>query len=144
MRILVKEDERREFNMIYGGIFFVGLILSTMFILGTSLVIYYKQLSEGYEDVKRFRIFRRVGMTEKEVKTSINSQVRTVFLLPPIVAGVHMCAVFPVISFMLNILGVLVTKYKIIAFLIVYIVYLLFYLIVYKLTSRVYYRIVSK
>ena len=78
---------RSDFAEIYGGLFFLGILLSIVFVVATTLIMYYKQISEGYEDQGRFEILQKVGMTKKEVKKSINSQVMTVFFLPLIAAG---------------------------------------------------------
>lgn len=140
--ILEKEARMKDFLQFYGALFFIGTFLGLAFILGTGLVIYYKQLSEGYEDIYRFSVYRNVGMTEKEVKKSIQSQVKTFFFLPPLVAGLHIGVMFRSISGLLNTLGVFSLKYKIIAFIIVYVVYLLIYFVIYRLTSKAYYRII--
>ncbi|MDO5040586.1 MAG: ABC transporter permease [Peptoniphilus sp.] len=139
-----RENEKVFFLSLYGAIFFIGIFLGAVFILATALSIYYKQISEGYEDIYRFQVYRNAGMTEKEVKQSINTQVKTVFLLPPLVAGIHMAVAFKVISFMLSMIGLFENKYKVMAFVAVYAAYFLTYILIYKLTSRSYYRIISK
>ncbi|CDZ74289.1 putative membrane protein [Peptoniphilus sp. ING2-D1G] len=139
-----RENMKIFFMSIYGAIFFIGIFLGAVFILATALSIYYKQISEGYEDIYRFGVYRKAGMTEKEVKQSINTQVKTVFLLPPIVAGIHIAVAFKVISFMLSMIGLFEIRYKIISFAVVYAIYFLSYILIYKLTSRSYYAIVSK
>ncbi len=144
MRLLEKNSHKTEFMAIYGSVFFVGMFLGTVFIIATALVIYYKQLSEGYEDRYRFKVYRNVGMTEEEVKKSIFTQVKTIFFLPPITAGVHIAVAFGTISYLLSILGLVNAKYKIISTVGVYIFYLLIYGIIYKITSNSYYKIISK
>ncbi len=139
-----RENEKAFFMSLYGAIFFIGIFLGAVFILATALSIYYKQISEGYEGIYRFDVYRNAGMTEREVKQSISTQVKTVFLLPPIVAGIHIAVAFKVISFMLSMIGLFETKYKIISFIAVYAIYFLIYIAIYKLTSGSYYRIVSK
>ena len=80
---------RTEFYINNGGLFFLGLLLGIVFLFAAVLIMYYKQISEGYEDQSRFGIMQKVGMTKKEIRKSINSQVLTVFFLPLIAAGLH-------------------------------------------------------
>lgn len=136
--------EKGEFMSIFGSLIFIGVFLGVVFMFGTALVIYYKQLQEGYESKENFKIMRRVGMTEKEIKQSINSQVKTVFLLPPVVTLVHMSVAFVLINEMLKIIGMQNFNDKLTAFLTVYIVFILIYLFVYKLTSKTYYKVISE
>lgn len=138
-----REINRDDIYGLYGGIFYLGIMLSIVFIFATVLIIYYKQISEGYEDRTRFEIMQKVGMTKKEIRKSINSQLLTVFFLPLIGAGVHLAFAFPIIQkllvlFNLNNVVLFVTT-TVISFLI----FALFYTIVYRLTSNAYYNIVS-
>ena len=87
--------ERQDFYITFGGLFFIGMILSAMFIAAAALIIYYKQVSEGYEDQSRFAIMRKVGMTRQDIKKSINSQILTVFFTPLLMAGIHLAFAFP-------------------------------------------------
>ncbi|MFQ9394027.1 MAG: hypothetical protein ACLR2E_07890 [Lachnospiraceae bacterium] len=91
-------SSRENFYSLYGGIFFVGIFLGFLFLMATVLIIYYKQVSEGYEDHDRFVIMQKVGMDKREVRRTINSQVKTVFLLPVLAAGVHMVFAYPMMS----------------------------------------------
>ena len=84
-----------DFFSLYGGLFFLGLFLGFLFLLGTALIIYYKQVSEGYEDAGRFSIMQKVGMSHKEVKKSIHSQILLVFFLPLLTAVLHLAFAFP-------------------------------------------------
>ena len=93
-----KAGGRADYIAINGGLFFLGVLLGAVFLFGTVLIMYYKQISEGYEDQDRFDILMKVGMTRKEVKQSINSQVLTVFFLPLITAGIHLAFAYPLIS----------------------------------------------
>ena len=93
-----KAAGRIDIIAINGGLFFLGVLLGAVFLFGTVLIMYYKQISEGYEDQNRFDILMKVGMTRKEVKQSINSQVLTVFFLPLITAGIHLAFAYPLIS----------------------------------------------
>lgn len=125
------------------GIFFLGILLSIVFVFAAVLIIYYKQVSEGYEDQSRFEIMQKVGMTKKEIRKSINSQMLTVFFMPLITAGIHLSFAFPFIRQLLILFGILNTKILIITTVISFLVFALFYVIVYKITSNVYYAIIS-
>ena len=87
----IAAEARAEFYATYGSLFFLALVLSTVFLLASVLMLYYKQLSEGYEDAARFAVMQRVGMTKRDIRTSVNAQLRMVFLLP-LLAGVTACA----------------------------------------------------
>ena len=97
----------QELNSLFGGIFFIGIFLSLIFMVGTVIVIYYKQISEGYEDRDRFVILQQVGLDEYEVKRTINRQVRTVFFLPLIFAFIHLAFAYHMIRLILKVLGVI-------------------------------------
>ena len=138
----VREAQRQDFFVAFGGLFYLGILLSVVFIFAAVLIIYYKQISEGYEDHSRFDIMRKVGMTDKEIRKSINSQMLTVFFFPLILAGIHICFAFPIVRkllmmFSLNNVGLFVET-SIISFLI----FGVLYAIVYRITSNAYYRIV--
>ena len=83
-------NEKQSFYGLFGGLFFLGIILGIVFIFAAVLIMYYKQISEGYEDQSRFEIMQKVGMTKREIKKSINSQMLTVFFMPLIASGVHL------------------------------------------------------
>lgn len=138
-----REINRDDIYGLYGGIFYLGIMLSIVFIFATVLIIYYKQISEGYEDRTRFEIMQKVGMTKKEIRKSINSQLLTVFFLPLAGAGLHLAFAFPIIKKLLVLFNlnnaVLFTVTTVISFFI----FALFYTIVYRLTSNAYYNIVS-
>lgn len=139
-----KAEGRLDLIGINGGLFFLGILLGAVFLFGTVLIIYYKQISEGYEDQNRFDILMKVGMTRKEVKKSINSQVLTVFFLPLITAGVHLAFAFPLISKIMMLISTAARKELLCAVTICcYLVFALFYMIVYWITSKSYYSIVS-
>lgn len=134
---------RDDFYGSFGGLFFLGIMLSIVFIIAAVLIIYYKQVSEGYEDQSRFEIMQKVGMTKKDIRKSINSQMLTVFFLPLLFAIVHLGFAFPMINkllllFGLDNLGLLLLTAAISA-----LVFALFYIIVYRVTSNAYYSIVS-
>ena len=135
-KIESKADSRSEFVGLYGGFFFIGIFLGVLFIMATVLIIYYKQISEGYDDKQRYEIMQKVGMTHQEIKNSIRSQVLTVFFLPLIVAGIHIAVAFPIIN---KLLALLLT-----CTVVCYVVFAVMYLLIYLLTARTYYKIVSK
>lgn len=136
-------NERSGFYALYGGLFFLGVLLGLVFIFAAVLIMYYKQVSEGYEDQSRFEIMQKVGMTRKEIKRSINSQVLTVFFLPLITAGVHMAFAFPMVSKLLLLFNLQSVRLLIIVTAACFLVFSLFYVLVYNMTSRAYYNIVS-
>ena len=135
--------ERSFFYGMYGGLFFLGILLGIVFIFAAVLIIYYKQVSEGYEDQSRFEIMQKVGMTGREIRRSINSQVLTVFFLPLIMAGVHLGFAFPLIRKLLLIFSLTNFKLLILVTVCCYLIFALFYVLVYRATSRAYYSIVS-
>ena len=136
-------NEKLEFFGIYGGLFFLGIILGIVFIFEAVLIMYYKQVSEGYEDQSRFEIMQKVGMTQREIKKSINSQMLTVFFMPLIAAGVHLAFAFPMIYKMLILLGLVNKVFLIMVTVGCFLLFALLYMLVYKITSRAYYSIVS-
>lgn len=136
-------ENRAQFYALYGGLFFLGVLLGIVFILGAVLIMYYKQITEGYEDQSRFDIMQKVGMTKKEIKKSINSQVLTVFFLPLIIAGIHVAFAFPMISKMLAMFNLTDIGLFITVTIVCYLIFALFYTLVYIWTSRAYYSIVS-
>ncbi len=135
--------ERGSFYEIYGGLFFLGIMLGLVFILAAVLMMYYKQLSEGYEDQARFEIMQKVGMTARQIKKSINSQVLTVFFLPLLVAVLHLAFAFPLVYKMLLLLGFSNQNLLVLVTVGCVLVFALFYILVYNVTSRAYYKIVS-
>lgn len=138
-----REEERVDFFSTFGGLFFLGIILSAVFIAAAVLIIYYRQISEGYEDHARFDIMQKVGMTKKEIKRSINSQLLMVFYIPLLGAGLHMIFAFPMISRLLMLFQLNNTKLFAGTCIICFAVFGVFYAIVYRMTSKVYYNIVS-
>ena len=99
------EISRDSMMSLYGGLFFIGITLGLLFLVATVLIIYYKQISEGYDDKQRYVIMQNVGMSKKEVKKSIHSQVLTVFFLPLVTAVIHICFGFKVITKLLKLLN---------------------------------------
>lgn len=138
-----REQNRLDFFGLYGGLFGLGIILSIVFIFAAVLIIYYKQISEGYEDQSRFEIMQKVGMTKTEIRKSINSQLLTVFFLPLIFAGMHLAFAAPIIKKLLLLFNLTNLNLFIVTILISFAAFALFYMIVYKITSSAYYKIVS-
>ena len=138
-----KENARVEFFSIYGGMLFIGIMLSIVFIFAAVLIIYYKQISEGYEDQARFAIMQKVGMTKREIRRSINSQLLTVFFMPLIMAGTHLVFAFPMIKKMLLVFNMNNAALFAAVTGICFLAFALLYVLVYRITSNAYYQIVS-
>lgn len=134
---------REEFMSLYGGLFFLGMFLGVLFLLGTALIIYYKQVSEGYEDAKRFSIMQKVGMSHQEVKRSIHSQILMVFFLPLLTAVIHLAFAFPMLQKILLIMGLADFQLILFSTLGCVAVFALAYLAIYAITARTYYNIVE-
>lgn len=132
-----------EFMGMYGGLFFLGIIFGSVFILAAVLIMYYKQISEGYDDRARFDILRKVGMNDRDIRRAVNSQVLTVFFAPLIAAGIHMAFAFPMLTKMLGLFSMRDTGFLAIVTLVCFGVFAAMYTLVYVITSRSYYRIVS-
>ena len=143
VRCECRADQREGFFSLYGGLFFLGSLLGIVFLFAAVLMIYYKQISEGYEDQARFDIMQRVGMTRREIRRSINSQILTVFFLPLLTAGVHLAFAFPLIYKMLILFGVMDLHLLILTTASCYLVFAVLYTAVYRITSGAYYGIVS-
>jgi len=138
-----RADNKAEFYGLYGGFFFLGVFLGTLFIMATVLIIYYKQISEGYDDKERFNIMQKVGMSHSEVRSCIRSQVVTVFFLPLAAAALHIAAAFKMITRLLLLFSLTnVTLFALTTLATVFI-FALIYAAVYALTAKVYYKIVG-
>ncbi len=136
-------DEKNDYYSMYGGLFFLGIMLSVVFIVATVLIIYYKQITEGFEDRKRFEIMQKVGMTKDDIRKSINSQMLTVFFFPPFLAVVHLSFATPMMFEMLKLFGVYNKPLLIGIAAVCVAVFAIGYIAVYKITSNTYYKIVS-
>ena len=136
--------ERQDFYITFGGLFFIGMILSAMFIAAAALIIYYKQVSEGYEDQSRFAIMRKVGMTRQDIKKSINSQILTVFFIPLLLAGVHLAFAFPLVWQLLTMFSLTNKRLAICTNIGAFLIFCVFYVVIYRFTAHAYYRIVSE
>ncbi|MCR4939193.1 MAG: ABC transporter permease [Treponemataceae bacterium] len=133
--------ERSDYYTTYGGLFFLGIMLSIVFLFATILIVYYKQISEGFEDQSRFEIMQKVGMTKEKIRKSINSQMLTVFFLPLLMAGLHLVFAFPMIQKVLIIFGLVNLNLLIFTSAISFLLFSVFYVIVYKITTNTYYGI---
>lgn len=130
-------------HSLYDSLLFVGIFVSILFITASVLIMYYKQISEGYEDQKRFDIMTRVGLDNAQIRKTIHFQVLAVFFLPLVMAAVHIAFAFPMISKLLMLLGMGDTTLFMITCLCVFGIFALLYVIVYGLTSRAYYQLVK-
>ncbi|RBP59700.1 putative ABC transport system permease protein [Alkalibaculum bacchi] len=137
------EINRSSFYTVYGGLFFLGLFIGLLFIMATVLIIYYKQVAEGFDDKERYEIMKKVGLSHKEIKQSIHSQVITVFFLPLVTAIIHIAFAFNVITELLSIFNLTNISLFAICIAITILVFVVFYIAVYFLTARTYYKIVS-
>ena len=137
-----KSEERADFYGLFVGIFFLGIFLSILFLAATVLIIYYKQVTEGYEDEARFEIMRKVGMTAKDIRKSINSQMLTVFFLPLVTAAVHTAFAFPIVQKLLAIFNLRNTALSLMVTGVAIVIFGIFYGVIYKITSNAYYSIV--
>lgn len=138
-----RQESRDSFYTLYGALFFLGLFLGALFLMVTVLIIFYKQISEGYEDKERYAIMEKVGMSNVEVKRAIRSQVLTVFFLPIAVAVVHVVMAFPMIKMLLECMNLTNVTLFIACVAGTALVFGIIYLLVYLLTSRSYYKIVG-
>lgn len=138
-----REIEQESFYSVYGGLFFIGLYLGFMFLMATVLIIYYKQISEGYDDRERYQIMQKVGMSKKEVRQSIRSQVLMVFFLPLLAAVIHIAVAFKVITKLLAVLNMVNVSLFLVCTVVTVAVFAVFYAAVFGMTAREYYRIVG-
>lgn len=133
---------RMDYLSLFGGLFFLGLILGPLFSIAAVLIMYYKQICEGYEDAERFAVMRKVGLTDAEIRRSVNSQVLTVFFAPLLMAGLHMLFAMPMIRLILGAFGLHNDSLFYGIGIASYVVFAVIYAMMYLLTSRRYYRIV--
>ena len=138
-----QDIEREGFYAMFGGLLSLGILLSILFLAAAVLIIYYKQISEGYEDQKRFDIMRKVGMTKRDIRKSINSQMLTVFFLPLVTAGIHLSVAFPIIHKILQMFNMHNIALHIATTAGCFLIFGVFYALVYRITSNAYYSIVS-
>lgn len=138
-----RQDNAANLYAMYGGFLFLGIFLGLLFLLATALIIYYKQISEGYEDQRRYTILQQVGMTDREVRSSIHSQILLVFFLPLVTAGIHTAAAYPMVSKLLALFQLTSTGHYALCTAGTFAVFCAVYALVYGLTARAYRRIVA-
>ena len=136
-------DSSAQVSALFGGVFFIGIFLSIIFMVGTVLVIYYKQISEGYEDRERFIILQKVGLDQKQIKQTINKQVLTVFFLPLLFAFLHLTFAYHMLSLILKVIGVLDATMMLTVTLSICAIFLIVYVLIFMITSRSYRKIVQ-
>jgi len=136
-------ESKETFYSLHGGLFFLGIFLGALFIMATVLIIYYKQISEGFDDKARFEIMKKVGMSREEIKKSIRSQVLTVFFLPIVTAAIHIGFAFKIITKLFVVVNITNVTLFIWCTVGTILVFGLFYGIIYGLTAKVYYKIIS-
>ena len=139
----VRQDNISDAYSLYGSFLFLGILLGLLFLMATVLIIYYKQIIEGYDDRSRFQIMRQVGMSKKLISSSVRSQVLTMFLLPLGMAAVHLCFAFPLLTRVLKALMLDNVSVFFWCTLITFAAFVVVYVLVYAITARVYYRTVS-
>lgn len=132
-----------EFYNLYGSLFYLGISLSIAFVIATVCIMYYKQVVEGYEDQKRFAIMKKLGLDDRQIRKSINSQLLTVFFLPLVGALSHLLFAHPMIEKLLSLFLISDIRLFFITSIICFVSFSIAYFVIYKLTSNVYYKIVS-
>lgn len=142
-QFMIKVQEEQAFYSMYGGIMFIGAVLGILFILCTVMIIYYKQISEGYEDRERFLIMQKVGMSKEEVRSVIHTQVMLVFFLPLVTAIIHSAVALQIVENCLRMVVVVHGPTFILSVVVTCVIFSIAYMIVYKITSREYYKIVN-
>lgn len=141
--VISHQDNAVDLYTMYGGFLFLGVFLGLLFLLSTVLIIYYKQISEGYEDQRRYQIMQQVGMSPREVRSSIRSQVLLVFFLPLVTAGIHVAAAFPMLCKLLELFNLFDVRLFALCAAGTLLVFCAIYALVYGLTTRTYSRIVG-
>lgn len=141
--VISRQDNAIDYYTMYGGFLFLGVFLGLLFLLSTVLIIYYKQISEGYEDQRRYQIMQQVGMSPREVRSSIRSQVLLVFFLPLVTAGIHVAAAFPMLCKLLELFNLFDVRLFALCAAGTLLVFCAIYALVYGLTTRTYSRIVG-
>lgn len=132
-----------EFYNLYGSLFYLGISLSIAFVIATVCIMYYKQVVEGYEDQKRFAIMKKLGLDDRQIRKSINSQLLTVFFLPLVGALSHLLFAHPMIEKLLSLFMISDIRLFFVTSILCYVCFSIIYFVIYKLTSNVYYKIVS-
>lgn len=138
-----RSASKAEFCMIYGGFLFLGLFLGAIFLVATVMIMYYKQISEGYDDQKRYETMQKVGMSHLEIKTAIKSQTLLVFFMPLVAAVIHVAFAFNVVNRLLAVFSFTNTPLFIGCTAVTVLIFALFYYFIYRLTVKAYFKIVS-
>ena len=145
-RIIIerKSESKVEFIGFFASFLFIGIFISMVFVVSQVVIMYYKQISEGYEDKDKFEIMRKVGLTDKQIKQSIRAQVLLIFFAPLVVATIHTIVAYPFIEKILKLFLLSETRSFLIAMFATISIFALFYLVVYTITSKTYYRIIKE
>ena len=139
-----KEENKLTFRGVFASFLFIGVFISFIFVISQVVIMYYKQISEGYEDKGNFEIMRKVGITDKQIKQSIKSQVLLIFFSPLIIATLHTIVAYPFIEKILRLFLITDSSIFLQALAVTIVVFAIFYLIVYAITSKIYYRIIKE
>lgn len=139
-----KEENKLTFRGVFASFLFIGVFISLIFVVSQVVIMYYKQISEGYEDKGNFEIMRKVGITDKQIKQSIRSQVLLIFFSPLIIATLHTIVAYPFIEKILRLFLITDNSIFLQALAVTIVVFAIFYLIVYAITSKIYYRIIKE
>ena len=140
----IRQQEYESYYVDNGSLLFIGIFLGSLFLMGTAMIIYYKQISEGYEDQKRFEIMQKVGLSRREVRSSVRRQILMVFFLPLLMAMLHITMAFPMIRRMLLLFGMTNTKLFIGCTAGTVLIFAVVYGLIYLMTARSYYHIVER
>lgn len=140
----IRQQEYESYYADNGSLLFIGIFLGSLFLMGTAMIIYYKQISEGYEDQKRFEIMQKVGLSRREVRSSVRRQILMVFFLPLLMAMLHITMAFPMIRRMLLLFGMTNTKLFIGCTAGTVLIFAVAYGLIYLMTARSYYHIVER
>ena len=139
-----KDENQLTFRGVFASFLFIGVFISFIFVISQVVIMYYKQISEGYEDKGNFEIMRKVGITDKQIKQSIRSQVLLIFFSPLIIATLHTIVAYPFIEKILRLFLITDSSIFLQALAVTIVVFAIFYLIVYAITSKIYYRIIKE
>lgn len=139
----IRQENYQTFYSMNGGLLFLGIFLGGLFLMGAAMIIYYKQMSEGYEDRERFEIMQKVGMSRKEVKSSIRRQILMVFFAPLLMAALHITMAFPLVNRLMKLMNMANTKLFITCTIVTILAFAVVYGIIYSITAKVYYKIVE-
>ena len=138
-----RELQRQDWYSMNGGFLFLGIFLGFLFVVGTVLITYFKQISEGFDDREKFQIMQRVGLDEQMIRSSTRMQLMWMFVLPLVTAVIHVSFAYPIVEKLLMMFGILSSTTWIKSFSVVIVSFAFVYFLIYSLTSRVYYRLVK-